>query len=211
MDMEHSETPKRVNTTKPQDPESAACRKRASSSKTEYIFCEQCGMFQPKDNNSGETPVKQKRMTNSSFRCRLCDRHCQNRRELYIHQMTQHGKGEPVQEFDHTLEEGNPALQEVYDANRAHILANHKRTKGGTNYNFPIQGLNDSTINKIQEHLHTIERNEDNVFKINIALGMILNNENEVNDNNTTSNDEDTQYRYYIPYTNELVMEYHLS
>ena len=111
--------------------------------------------------------------------------------------MLQHGGADTLQPYTHTFEDNrDKKLQNVYNANRSHILANHKRQGSGSVYNFPVQGLPD-LVSSVDEHLKLIDRNEQNAYKINLSLGILL-----------KKGDKDkTKYRYYIPYTNKQVLE----
>ena len=129
------------------------------------------------------------------MRCRRCNRMCNGRADLYVHQMTQHGSNESLQPFQHVFEDNDQTLRDTYDSNRSHILANHRNVADGTVYNYPIQGLGDAANDTVADHVDQIERNEDNAFKVNLALGMILKHATE------------NRYRYYIPYRNNLVLE----
>ena len=112
---------------------------------------------------------------------------------MYLHQKIHHGGQEELQNFSHDLEDDGE-LRVVYDANRSHILADHKGRKGVNTYNFPVKNLSQDR-NEIKEHLNKIVKIEGSAFKINLALGVIL------------KNVQTNKYRYFIAYHNEMIFD----
>ena len=115
----------------------------------------------------------------SGFTCRKCNTVCENRSQLYIHQGLQHGGSNELQEFSHTLDGETAQFRKVYEANKQHILARPKKLKYVSTYNFPVDGIPEST-DVFEEQLKEIESNEDEAFKLNLALGIMLKKGNSV-------------------------------
>ena len=127
------------------------------------------------------------------IKCKTCNKVCEDGEKLYLHRMSQHGGQHNLQDFEHDLEE-DEKLREVYNANRPHILANHRRTAGGSTYNFPTNDL-EGGIKDLSDQLGAIFSDQKNTFKINLSLGMLL------------RHSETGRYRYFIPYTNEMLLD----
>ena len=125
------------------------------------------------------------------YKCSKCPFECYGRRLLSRHITSQHGGNQPLQDFTANLP-NDRALQAEYDTNRKHILAQHRPERDKTVYNFPTSDLESNE--EIAEHLQTIFDSEENAFRINASLGMIL---RDVTDGS---------YRYFIPYTNEQIL-----
>ena len=87
-------------------------------------------------------------------------------------------------------------MQRVYDANRPHILANHSQNSKPNTYNFPTNNL-ENGIDELRDHLYSIDdnNNDKGTYKINLALGMILRHANT------------GEFRYFIPYRNEMLFD----
>ena len=101
--------------------------------------------------------------------------------------MNQHGDSENLQDFDFNLEGASAEFNNVQLTNRPFILSNHRRMQDNGMYNFPTQNLEEN-------YFLIIFDNENNTFKVNVALGMIL------------RNSETGKYRYYIPYSNSFIL-----
>ena len=147
------------------------------------------------------------------YRCRLCSTMTifTNRRELTAHQARQHmdivGAGGQLQSepwgdeddpFDE-LEDGDK-IKEVYETNKVHILAPTKVIEGdGTKsiYNVPV--ANYIYDDGIDEAMNYIYRNESNAFKVNMAVGVII------------QDKETDDIRFFKPYTNVMVYTTALS
>ena len=85
-----------------------------------------------------------RRQNFSGFTCRKCNTVCENRSQLYIHQGLQHGGSNELQEFSHSLDGETEQFQKVYEANKQHILAQPKKLKYVSTYNFPVDGIPES-------------------------------------------------------------------
>ena len=127
----------------------------------------------------------------SCLRCRKCGYECEDRRQLYRHNMSQHGNANNLQDFDVDLGD-DLGLQREYNINRSHILAPHRLNENGAVYNFPTNDLRGG-VTEIRNHLNEIFNQESNAFRLNVAVGMIL------------RNIETGEERYFIPLDNELV------
>ena len=139
--------------------------------------------------------IKSKRIR-PSYRCRKsanCNFWCKDRSILYAHQQIQHGGKKKLQNFTHVLE-NDQDLKRVYDANKKFILGDHEGHRGLNTYNFPVQNLS-ANRNELKNQLNTIAKVEQGAFKINVGLGVIL------------KNVETNEFRYFIPYKNELVFD----
>ena len=124
------------------------------------------------------------------YRCTKCAFECFGRKLLSRHITSQHGGNQQLQIFDADLP-NDADLKAEYDVNRRHILAQHRPESDKTVYNFPTSDLENS--DEFEQHLQTIFDSEENAFRLNASLGMIL---RDVTDGS---------YRYFIPYTNELI------
>ena len=78
-----------------------------------------------------------------------------------------------MQDFNHDLPEDDDELNIVYNANKDHILADHIGARGVNTYNFPIQDISENGA-EFEEHLNKISKTESGSFKINVALGVIM-------------------------------------
>ena len=119
------------------------------------------------------------------------------------HQTSQHGAGNGLQNFEVDFsnirslgsdESDTRSLREEYNNFRSHILAPNQTSENRSVYNYPTNDLSNG-MEEIENHLREIFENEQNSFKINIAIGMILRNI----DNN--------EARYYIPFENEMLLK----
>ena len=140
------------------------------------------------ENNEDNNEAKRLR----GKRCRICNYICEDGVEFYQHRMSQHGGQHNLQDFEHELE-NDEDLRHVYNVNRLHILANHDKSNQVYTYNFPTNDL-DGGISDISDQLRAISADQNNAFKINLSLGMIL------------RNSETGRFKYFIPYENETVL-----
>ena len=109
--------------------------------------------------------------------------------------MSQHG-GNDLYEIPNFEEElNNPELQAEYAMNRRHILAGDEDTDLKKVYNFPSNNLHGG-FNEIRGHLNQIYNDQGHAFWINFSFGMIL------------QNTETGEYRYYIPYFNNKMLQF---
>lgn len=120
--------------------------------------------------------------------CSKCRFSCTSRREIYNHSLLQHGNADNLEGFEVELDDDDD-LRDVYKVNRPHILSSHRDSADGMVYNFPTNNLQDG-VSEFTNHLNTIYDNENEAFKVNVSIGIIL-------------RDVATgQYRYWIPYSN---------
>ena len=139
--------------------------------------------------------ISQKVKKNKVYKCAICKLICQNRKELYSHRMSQHG-GNDLYEIPNFVEElNNPELQAEYAMNRRHILAGDEDTDLKKVYNFPSNNLHGG-FNEIRGHLNQIYNDQGHAFRIDFSFGMIL------------QNTETGEYRYYIPYFNNKILQF---
>ena len=85
------------------------------------------------------------------------------------------------------------ALREVYNANQAHILENHRLGPVHSIYNFPV--TNDVNLNQLMRMAQDIYRHQQRAFRLNLVFGTIL------------QNRETGRYRYFVPYNNSGIFE----
>ena len=144
------------------------------------------------------------KLITKTYRCAICKHICSNRRELYTHRMNQHGgnqhggnDGNPELEDvpPYIMQESNDDLTSTYVTNRNHIHAAHSHGDVKHVYNFPTDNLN-AGYREIRRHLEEIYNDQHNAFRINLAFGMIL------------FNNQTREYRYYIPYFNSWILQY---
>ena len=135
--------------------------------------------------------------------CRICGELFANRRELYMHKADQHGRGglqdRPWQLEEDALwnEEGvaNDSLRRNYQVNEQHILRPHEEGALRMTYNFPTLNLQGG-LDEIMDRVREIYRSESSAFKINLSLGIIL------------QNLEDNDFRYFVPYDNTALLDH---
>ena len=136
-----------------------------------------------------------------SYRCSKCTYICNSKSDLYIHKLTQLGRGDTDQELqkvpwsDSEDPFDNDDIRKVYDTNKPYILAPHSSKGVKYLYNFPTNNLSDS-YKEIEDHINEIYQDQNNAFKINFSLGLIL------------FNIEKKIYRYFIPYHNTRVLSH---
>ena len=138
------------------------------------------------------------------YHCRRCHEQLENGHHLYFHNLSQHGRGETLQStpYEDTIApwQNNDGeiidrdLQHVYQGNAEHILRPHLNNRLHCDYNFRTDNLNGS-IEELMNHIRFIYQQESVALKINISFGFIL------------RNIEDGEYRYYIPYRNNEILD----
>ena len=145
------------------------------------------------------TTKEQQRM----YTCRHagCTVMCSSRQQLYIHKMNQHGHGENQQE-PWNSEDGAPwstmeedtgrQLRSTYMLNKQHILRQNSLGAIRKDYNFPTNDLREGT-DEILNYVKYVFEQQSSSFKFNMAFGLILRNE------------EDEEFKYFIPYTNATI------
>ena len=136
------------------------------------------------------------------FHCRLCYEIFENRRRLHQHQNMQHGgalQERPWRAEAHLDEPpwGEPvrddALRQIYEGNQNIILADAKINRGRKDvYNLPTNNLRDG-IGELWDKLDDIFVDQNQSFKVNMSLGIIL------------RNIDNGEYRYFAPQTNETL------
>jgi hypothetical protein len=137
-----------------------------------------------------------------TFRCRKCNERFTNRKELYLHGMSQHHqtgqgnstlqpvpwtrRGVPPWISDETEDE---RLKLVYESNQPIILEPHQETEVQSVYNFPIN--NDFDIQQIMTAAQDVYDRQHRAFRLNLEFGLIL------------VHTETGEYRYFKPFYNE--------
>ena len=129
-----------------------------------------------------------------SYRCGICKCNFEGRRALYTHRMRQHGGNND----DHVLpafivDNDDENLREIYVKNIDHIQANHQETELKNIYNFPTNNLHGG-YREIRTQVREIYQNLHNAFRINLAFGTILFN-NETRE-------------YFVPHYNSKILQY---
>ena len=147
--------------------------------------------------------ISQRHNVSSSSPSRVyqCSFNCNSRSDLYIHRLTQHGRGDgdgelqevPWGDSDDPFD--NDEIRKVYFDNKSHILAPHSSKGVKYIYNFPTNNLS-GEYKEIESHINEIYQSQTNAFKINFSLGLIL------------YNMEKKTYRYFIPYHNTRVLSH---
>lgn len=139
-------------------------------------------------------------------RCHACGLICPNRKELYAHK-TKHYQTEEVEkafqpepwkqtgssppwEQDGVI---NEDLKTIYRQHR-HLILKQRKSEGrvSTSYNFPVD--DSISVDDMISHIEEIYQESDVCFKINVSLGIIL---QEINQGT---------YRYFVPYHNETLL-----
>lgn len=140
----------------------------------------------------------------SRYRCRRCVHVFDSRHELYLHSMRHHyqtggalqhrpwreNEAAPWNGEDGNVDDG---LREVYEANEALILQQHRLGPVQSVYNFPLN--NDVSVDQLMRYAEEIYRREQRAFRANLVFGVILRNR------------ENGQHRYFVPYNNNAILE----
>jgi len=149
-------------------------------------------------NNCAENPTKPFKSKAKQFSCCRCKTKFNNRTELESHRREAHFQnclqalpwdddGKPPWVRDDGTEDSD--LKEVYMKHLVFILSPHIPGKVRTVYNFPTNDL-EGGENELLSHISQILEIEESSVKIDISLGLIL------------QNVEDKSYRYFAPNTN---------
>ncbi|MCG7865753.1 MAG: C2H2-type zinc finger protein, partial [Candidatus Thiodiazotropha taylori] len=85
------------------------------------------------------------------------------------------------------------ALRDVYEANAPIILEAGRLGPIQSIYNFPL--TNEVSINQVMDFANAVFQQQHHAFRLNLVFGVILRNR------------ETGQYRYFVPYTNNGVLE----
>ena len=106
-----------------------------------------CSRVQPQNISSSdsseneqenEEPVNKRKC----YRCTKCSFTCQNRAILTRHHASQHGGSRTrLQSFEENLDGESDGLRNEYNTFRSHILAPHRRSPNGAQYNYPTNNL----------------------------------------------------------------------
>lgn len=133
-----------------------------------------------------------------SVKCRKCGMFFNNRSQMQIHHLSQHGgQGNlhevPWEEQSSPIS-GDPLLTQEYNLKKGHILRNHEHGNVSSTYNFPTNDLS-GKYKEISDQLFTIYDNETEGFKLNMSLGMIL------------RNTQDGSYRYFVPAEQNMIFD----
>ena len=141
-----------------------------------------------------------------AYKCHkgLCGYRCNSRRDLYCHQISQHGRGGELQHTPWKQDSApwmddqggiiDSSLKAIYDTNAPHILRSQPDGKVKKEYNFPSDNLSGGTT-ELMSCLKSIFDQQKHSFVFNISLGVIL------------RNVENSEYRYYIPYKNANIFQ----
>ena len=131
-----------------------------------------------------------------SYRCGICKCSFEGRRTLYTHRMRQHGgnNDDPVLPA-FIVDNDDENLREIYVTNIDHIQADHQETELKNIYNFPTNNLHGG-YREIRTQVREIYQNLHNAYRINLAFGTIL------------FNNETREYRYFVPHYNSKILQY---
>ncbi|KAK3109123.1 hypothetical protein FSP39_023489 [Pinctada imbricata] len=137
----------------------------------------------------------------SSYKCRRCNERFDNRRDLYLHNMTNHYQvGGQLQDTPWGNQpapwEGSSTderLKTVYEANAPLILQPNAPGPNISTYNFPTG--NDVDEDQIRQAAEAIYDRQDHAFKLNLSFGVILRHR------------ETGEYRYFRPFYNDTVLD----
>ena len=166
--------------------------------------------------------------TAQNYLCNDCGSIHLDLHSLYVHRDAMHGGGD-ANMLQHApwnippweLEDGTTDifLADVYNANKRHILRQHRHTKFSSVYNFPTNNL-ERGYEQLQENLEYVYSQQQKAFKVNFAFGLILkrvsndednddNVDHDIDDNvNVTQSSSKNTYRYFIPYKNSNLFPY---
>ena len=127
------------------------------------------------------------------YHCRDCEEEFNSRREYNTHQSVVHPNADQPWPWDENAWGDRP--KEVLQR-YAFSIRGGKIFKGTAriDYNFVSDNL-DSGSHELTEHLREIYRNEEQSFKVNFSLGLVL------------KNRENGEERYFAPYTNSMVLK----
>ena len=141
-----------------------------------------------------------------NYKCKRCPRTFDSRSDLYyhfLHNHTQTGRGQHLPPWGENdldapwVENGvvvDQELQKLYKKYSHLILRkSYAMNNAQGNYNWPID--NSFTLDQLMGHAEQIYEDQQQVFKLNICFGFIL------------KNKKTGEYRYYIPFTNETVLD----
>ena len=142
--------------------------------------------------------------TCKQYRCRRCADTFDNRHDLYVHGMRAHYQvGGALQRrpwgqnnlapWQHEDGTSDGALRDVYEANAPIILETGRQGPIQSIFNFPL--TNQVSINQLMDFAENIFQQQHHAFRLNLVFGVILRNR------------ETGQYRYFVPYTNNGVLE----
>ena len=174
-------------------------RKRKESSKIEANFeCFQCQVTFTSVKQLKEHKCKKiKTEVPKAYNCRICNTHFINRHDLHIHVNQIHGgndlQSQPWQEEEAPwrIHEG---LKDVYRGNQRLILAPKRRvTKNKTVYNVVTNDL-ENGHKEFKDAIEEIYEQQENSFKINLMLGVIL------------RHIVTGEFRYFTPYSNDYLL-----
>ena len=93
------------------------------------------------------------------------------------------------------LDNDDENLREIYVTNIDHIQADHQETELKNIYNFSTNNLHGG-YREIRTQVREIYQNLHNAFRINLAFGTIL------------FNNETREYRYFVPHYNSKILQY---
>ena len=162
-----------------------------------YI-CWKCDVpfLTPKALNSHLDTFHKKSTAAKSYKCEICKCIFEGRRALYTHRMRQQGGNSDdaiLPAF--VIDNNDENLRQIFITNIDHIQADHQETELKNVYNFPTNNLY-RDYREIRSQLLEIYQNLHNAYRINLAFGTIL------------FNNETREYRYFVPHYNSKILQY---
>lgn len=139
----------------------------------------------------------------NKLKCHTCGEEFAGKKELHTHQLEKHREfatlqrepwGDGAAPWQNDDGEDDNELRHVYEVNEGLILRGHEHGQVKSEYNFPTQDL-EGGVDEVMNHLGHVYQDEDNAFKVNVVLGMIL------------KNTDTEEYRYFVPYENSTLFE----
>ena len=126
------------------------------------------------------------------YKCSTCKETFTTQAEIYRHRKEEHTSNANLQPRPFESQDWDDNMESIYRINASHILAQPRHTDMISDFNFPTENLNRGA-REINEHLADIHSLENNSYKVNISLGLIL------------KHRETSELRYYIPYNNNTL------
>ncbi len=126
------------------------------------------------------------------YKCRDCEEEFDARRHYNIHRSLQHSANLQPWPWDNDWED---RPREVLE-NHAETIRGGKRTRGQfrTDYNYPSDDMSGGW-QEIADHVREIYRDQEQSFKLNFSIGVVL------------RNTETGELRYFTPYVNNQILK----
>ena len=100
-----------------------------------------------------------------SYKCTICKKICENRKELYSHRLNQHGGNGNNQDIPPFIRDHpNDELMQVYNTNRKYIFAEDETGELKKIYNFTTNDLHGG-YREIRGHLSQIYNKQTRMFQ----------------------------------------------